>query len=123
MKYQALFSSKDNSKKLKCRLLQFLFCALRVKKNFAVIMNTTVKRVNSVQVNLIITRMLGCINSDRVINERRYSFENDLTSPVIAVVGGVQVISHAYAEFRDKTTMFNGITCINIHRQINTNIL
>ena len=31
MKNQALFSSKDNSKKLKCRLLQFLFGALRVK--------------------------------------------------------------------------------------------
>ena len=31
MKNQALFSSKDNSKKSKCRLLQFLFGALRVK--------------------------------------------------------------------------------------------
>ena len=31
MKNQALFSSKDKSKELKCRLLQFLFCALRVK--------------------------------------------------------------------------------------------
>ena len=30
MKYQALFSSKDKSKKFKCRLLQFLFGALRV---------------------------------------------------------------------------------------------
>ena len=30
MKNQALFSSKDKSKKLKCRLLQFLFAALRV---------------------------------------------------------------------------------------------
>ena len=28
---QALFSSKDKSRKLKCRLLQFLFGALRVK--------------------------------------------------------------------------------------------
>ena len=33
MKNQALFSSKDKSKKLKCRLLQFLFGALRVKFN------------------------------------------------------------------------------------------
>ena len=33
MKNQALFSSKDKSKKLKCRLLQFLFGALRVKLN------------------------------------------------------------------------------------------
>ena len=31
MKHQALFSWKDKSKKLKCRLLQFLFGALRVK--------------------------------------------------------------------------------------------
>ena len=32
MKNQALFSLKDKSKKLKCRLLQFLFGALRVKR-------------------------------------------------------------------------------------------
>ena len=31
MKHKALFSSKDKSKKLKCRLLQFLFGALRIK--------------------------------------------------------------------------------------------
>ena len=31
MKNQALFSSKDKSKKLKCCLQQFLFGALRVK--------------------------------------------------------------------------------------------
>ena len=31
MKNQALISSKDKSKKLKCRLLQFLFGTLRVK--------------------------------------------------------------------------------------------
>ena len=31
MKNQAVFSSKDKSKKLKCRLLQFLFGSLRVK--------------------------------------------------------------------------------------------
>ena len=30
MKNQALFSSKDKTKKIKCRLLQFLFGALRV---------------------------------------------------------------------------------------------
>ena len=30
MKNQALFSLKDKSKKLKCRLLQFLFGALRI---------------------------------------------------------------------------------------------
>ena len=31
MKNQALFSSKDKIKKLKCRLLQFVYGALRVK--------------------------------------------------------------------------------------------
>ena len=31
MKNQALVSSKDKNKKLKCHLLQFLFCVLRVK--------------------------------------------------------------------------------------------
>ena len=34
MKNQALFSLKDKSKKLKCRLLQFLFGALRVNPFF-----------------------------------------------------------------------------------------
>ena len=33
MKNQALFSSKDKSRKLKCRLMQFLFGALRVNKH------------------------------------------------------------------------------------------
>ena len=32
MKNQALFFSKDKSKKLKCLLLQFLFGALKVKE-------------------------------------------------------------------------------------------
>ena len=36
MKNQALFSSKDKSKKIKCLLLQFLFGALRVK-SFSVV--------------------------------------------------------------------------------------
>ena len=38
MKNQALFSSKDKNKNLKCRRLQFLFGALRVniKRNAAV---------------------------------------------------------------------------------------
>ena len=35
-KTQALFSSKDKSKKLKCRQLQFLFGALRVKQQIIV---------------------------------------------------------------------------------------
>ena len=36
MKNQTLFSSKNKSKKLKCRLLQFLFGALRVKSMYTV---------------------------------------------------------------------------------------
>ena len=36
MKKQALFSSTDKSKKLKCRLLQILFGALRVKWRFQI---------------------------------------------------------------------------------------
>ena len=36
IKDQALFSSKDKSKKLKCRLLQFLFGALRVSSSLVV---------------------------------------------------------------------------------------
>ena len=33
MKNQALFSSNDKSKKLKCHLLQFLFGALKIKRS------------------------------------------------------------------------------------------
>ena len=40
MKNQALFSLKDKSKKLKCRLLQFLFGALRVKSHWVLIFDT-----------------------------------------------------------------------------------
>ena len=41
MKNQALFSSKDKSKKLKCCLLQFLFDALRVTNLFIELMAIT----------------------------------------------------------------------------------
>ena len=34
MKDQVLFSLKDKSKKLKCRLLQFLFGALRANQKY-----------------------------------------------------------------------------------------
>ena len=37
MKNQVLFSSKDKSKILKCRLLQYLFGALRVKEGLSVV--------------------------------------------------------------------------------------
>ena len=39
MKNQALFSSKDESKKLKCRLLQFLLALLRVKLHISLVPN------------------------------------------------------------------------------------
>ena len=38
MKNQALFSLKDKSKKLKFCLLQFLFGALRVNRNFQILL-------------------------------------------------------------------------------------
>ena len=38
MKNQALFSSKDKSKKLNCRLLQLLFGTLTVKVYLALVM-------------------------------------------------------------------------------------
>ena len=37
MKNQALFSSEDKTKKLKCCLLRFLFGALRVNNHHAVL--------------------------------------------------------------------------------------
>ena len=43
MKNQALFSSKDKSKKLKCRLLKFLSGALRVKKQMTLLVNVSLK--------------------------------------------------------------------------------
>ena len=39
MKNQALFSSKNKSKKLKCRLLPFLFGALRVNSQCRLSLN------------------------------------------------------------------------------------
>ena len=44
MKNQALFSLKDKSKKLKCRLLQFLFGALRVKSIFGIVFGTEMEK-------------------------------------------------------------------------------
>ena len=40
MKNQALFSSKDKSKESKCRLLQFLYGALRVNDLVSIFKNT-----------------------------------------------------------------------------------
>ena len=44
MKYQALFSSKDKSKKSKCRLLQFLFGVLRTKEDSSQVIRGGIKK-------------------------------------------------------------------------------
>ena len=51
MKNQALFSLKDKSKKLKCRLLQFLFGALRVKYRgtFQIVLSAVISGLNKHQ--------------------------------------------------------------------------
>ena len=47
MKNQALFSLKDKSRKFRCRLLQFLFGALRVKKDLKLqVIHPAIKCVN-----------------------------------------------------------------------------
>ena len=46
MKNEALFSSKDKSKNLRCRLLQFLFGALRVKMSSYVRQKSTPTGIN-----------------------------------------------------------------------------
>ena len=56
MKNQALFSSKEKSKKLKCRLLQFLFGALRVK--YAIVYQKLVKLPNFLTQNKDSYRLL-----------------------------------------------------------------
>ena len=46
MKNQALFSLKDKSKQLKCRLLQFLFGALKVIVILAAISSQTNRKLH-----------------------------------------------------------------------------
>ena len=46
MKKQALFSSKKKNEKIRCRLLQFLFGALRVK--FAIVSKLKTKSLTAV---------------------------------------------------------------------------
>ena len=45
MKHQALFSSKDKKEKIKCRLLQFLFGALRVNSIFFIVPYETIANI------------------------------------------------------------------------------
>ena len=54
MKHKALFSLKDKSKKLKCRLLQFLLGALRIKLSA---LTETFPDVTSIYSRLIISPM------------------------------------------------------------------
>ena len=56
MKHQALFSSKDKSKKIVCRLLQFLFGPLRVKTLFNYIYCSCVVQVRTA------TQCLHCLS-------------------------------------------------------------
>ena len=48
MNNQVLFSSKDKSKKLKCRLLQFLFGALRVRVDTSEYLSTDIGVVGTI---------------------------------------------------------------------------
>ena len=66
MKNQALFSSKDKSKKLKCRLLQFLFGALRVRLMALLLM------VKFLDIFLADYRWL----CDRISSNKLYHIEN-----------------------------------------------
>ena len=47
LKYQALFSWKDKSEKLKCRLQQFLFSALRVKLDFKPYLTNLITKIKN----------------------------------------------------------------------------
>ena len=53
MKNQALFSSKDKSKKLKCCLLQFLFGDLRVETNVLFLICLIVESQYSITVKIL----------------------------------------------------------------------
>ena len=55
MKNQALFSSKDKSKNLKCCLLQFLFVALRVKTTYCRTPQKVTKQFQYFVQNLILS--------------------------------------------------------------------
>ena len=56
MKNQVLFSPKDKSKKLKCRLLQFLFGALRVKTPFLLLEKKLTFLRNVATVDIVVNK-------------------------------------------------------------------
>ena len=59
MKNQALFSLKDTNKTLKCRLLQFLFCALRINDIFCTKVGGKLLKICSFLFQLIILMALA----------------------------------------------------------------
>ena len=67
MKNQALFSSKDKSKKLKCRLLPFLFGAVRVKATKTTYMHVCQMHemiISTVlEFKIHVTKLKGCFNT------------------------------------------------------------
>ena len=80
MKSQALFSSKDKSKKIKCRLLQFLFGALRVNtvirfiySRFFLLMLTTNIKLYTL---LFLTTNISSVELMFVVNEKARLYIN-----------------------------------------------
>ena len=71
MKNQALFSSKDKSKKLKCRLLQFLFGPLRVKYICVSQLSHAQKLTKLKKKNSKIKEMRGVILAYQIINSTK----------------------------------------------------
>ena len=61
MKNQALFSSKDKSKKIKCRLLQFLFGALKIDSLMSQQSNVERSTTSRCDLSYLAHRLLGFI--------------------------------------------------------------
>ena len=76
-KNQALFSLKDKSKKLKCRLLQFLFGALRVKILFNYKTRIFFSFLNNSE-NLDSARLMKLIWKKKFILQLNYISQTDL---------------------------------------------
>ena len=76
MKNQPLFSSKNKSKKLKCRLLQFLFGALRV--NWNVYVRASVEELNCFTTKKQMTKFSSA-NFQKNAKSKLYHIENSKT--------------------------------------------
>ena len=64
MQNQALFSSKDKSKKLKCRLLHFLFGALRVNTKNKTVAGKIHKTNTDSPVTKYFCRLTNCMGEN-----------------------------------------------------------